>query len=137
MDIQSWAFLGGFLGAAIGIPAGFVFVEVIKFLVSIRDRRHPHAEIMEWATAQPGVKILYEQQVANNWIRTYDTGGSIDPPANIDDLEPIKLPFRFVTVAIGGAQYQAPLMTDIPAEAETNQAHLVNQTRRKLRLIPN
>ena len=134
MSIETWAFIGGFCGSALGISGGFLGVEVIKLLVSRRDLPHPHAEIMEWATSQLGVSITHETQVANTWIRTYDVSGiAADDEGDRVSLE---LPYTYVTVVVGGARELRSLMTDSSTEAEANHAHMVNQVRRALRIIP-
>jgi len=136
MDIQSWAFVGGFCGAAVGLPAGFVAIEMVKLIVSkIAERRDPNADTMEWAISQPGVTVVHEQQVANNWIKTYDTQ-DIEADSEGGDVVRLELPYRYVTSAVGGAGTPPPLMTDSLADATQNQMHLVNKIRKVLGIIP-
>lgn len=136
MDIQSWAFVGAFCGAAVGLPAGFVAIELVKLVVSkIMERKHPHADTMEWAISQPGVTVVHEQQVANNWIKTYDTQ-DIEADSEGKDVVRLELPYRYVTSAVGGAGTPPPLITDSLAEATQNQMQLVNKIRKVLGIIP-
>lgn len=136
MDIQSWAFVGGFCGAVVGIPAGFVAIELVKLVVSkLAERKNPNVDAMEWSISQPGVAVIHEQQVANNWVRTFDTV-DIESDHEGKGVVQLELPYRYVTSAVGGAGTPAPLMTDSFAEAGQNQIYLVNKIRKVLGIIP-
>ena len=90
---------------------------------------------MEWAIGQPGVAVIREQQVANNWIRTYDMV-DLEALHDGDDVVQLELPYRYCTSAVGGAGTPHVLMTDSLEEASSNQIQMINKTRQILGPIP-
>lgn len=142
MNIESWAFWGAFLGAGLGLPMGFLLIEVMKFIQARKESR-PGNQLAEWAMGQKGAQVIEETQIANRWVRTYDLTAIPEEPTEMqdedDDDQPeryVELPFKYATHIIGSRDYSEAVTASNRAEAVANHAAAVNQVRKELRLIP-
>jgi hypothetical protein len=124
MDPATSPFVGAFLGAALGLPAGFLIIEIIKRAMS--DKEDPIVEAIEWAIASAKAKVLDQHQVASVWIRTYD----LEEALGASGAQ--ALPARFATQIVGTSEAHPPLIADDIDQAAANQQKAIRQVRKLL-----
>lgn len=136
MDASSQVLLAAFLGSALGLPAGFLAIQVIQYLVSLRDRRNePQSDMLEWAIAQRGAHVIAETQVAGNWVKTIDISEleKVDNDGNWIPM-PTEMIAPYVTQVVGSVGTPPPVPSSSPEEADENHQLAVFWVRKKLGL---
>lgn len=140
MDDLSKVLIAAFCGSMFGLPAGFLAIEVIRYVVSnLQDKTGVGDDILEWAVRQPGVKVVSETQVAGNWVRTMDLRDihTVDEHGQPTPLDTDGLPGLLVTQVIGVARTVGtpPLVPhETEQEARSWHASAVTDVRLKIGL---
>lgn len=134
MDTPSLVFTAAFLGSMLGLPAGFLVKQVLLRLLSEKD--DPVCEHIEWAITQRGCVIVEENQVANNWVRTYDFENlhTLGNNKEIVPLDTSMLPGRFATQVVGSIGTPTPVPSDDFKQARINHEEALRKTRKALGL---
>ncbi len=135
MDIESKVYMAAFMGAAMGLPAGFLLIQIIRFIQSkFESRGDAETDILEWAMVQRGSVIVDETQIANNWVRTVDISNlkTFDKRGDLEDLD-LECA-DYVTQVVGSIGTPPPVPAATESEALANHEEAVLQTRKAIGL---
>lgn len=131
---DSLIFWSAFSGSAVGLPVGFLLINVIKLIQSkMESQGDEQSDHLEWAITCRGSLIVAETQVANNWVRIFNLRNllTLDDEGNdtpIVDNGGVHVPY--VVQAVGGAGSPPP----VPCET-LDYAHMVyNEAISEIRL---